>query len=53
MPFAYGPLINVMMEQEGSAEKVIDLLIREGKPNRLELPIPPELKGSIFAEDDQ
>jgi phage replication initiation protein len=50
---SYGPLINVMIEQEGSPEKVIEMLIREGKPKRLELPIPPELKGPILTEDDQ
>lgn len=32
---AYGPLINVMMEVEGSAEKVIEQLIRPGSPARL------------------
>jgi hypothetical protein len=42
-----------MIEQEGSPEKVIEMLIREGKPKRLELPIPPELKGPILTEDDQ
>ena len=32
---AYGPLINVMLEVEGSAEKVIEQLIRSGSPARL------------------
>lgn len=32
---AYGPLINVMLEVEGSAEKVIEQLIRSGTPARL------------------
>ena len=32
---AYGPLINVMLEVEGSAEKVIELLQRSGVPSRL------------------
>lgn len=41
---AYGKLINVMLEQEGSAEKVIEKLIRDGIPKRLEIPCPPELK---------
>lgn len=50
---AYGPLINVMMEQEGSAEKVVELLIRGGKPARLELPIPPELTGHILPRRDE
>lgn len=34
---AYGPLINVMLEVEGSAEKVIEQLIRSGTPTRLSL----------------
>lgn len=38
-----GRLINVMIQQEGSAEKVINKLIRSGKPTRLDIPIPPEL----------
>lgn len=36
---AYGKLLNVMMEVEGSAEKVIEKLIRDGIPKRLDLPI--------------
>ncbi len=32
---AYGPFINVMLEVEGSAEKVIEQLIRPGSPARL------------------
>jgi hypothetical protein len=50
---SYGPLLNVILEQEDSPEKVIELLMREGKTARLELPIPPELKGPILTEDDQ
>jgi phage replication initiation protein len=34
---AYGPLINVMLEVEGSPEKVIELLQRPGIPARLQL----------------
>ena len=34
---AYGPLINVMLEVEGSPEKVIERLKRSGVPSRLEL----------------
>ncbi|MGR9044896.1 MAG: replication initiation factor domain-containing protein [Gammaproteobacteria bacterium] len=34
---AYGPLINVMLEVEGSPEKVLELLKRPGFPSRLEL----------------
>ena len=37
----YGKLIAVMLEVEGSAEKVVEMLIREGIPNRLNIPIPP------------
>jgi phage replication initiation protein len=38
-----GRLINVMIQKEGSPEKVIEKLIRSGKPARLDIPIPPEL----------
>ena len=34
---AYGPLINIMLEVEGSPEKVIELLKRPGIPARLKL----------------
>lgn len=34
---AYGPLINVMLEVEGSPEKVIEILQRPGVPSRLAL----------------
>lgn len=34
-----GPLINVMMSVEGTAENVIEKLIREGIPKRLRLPL--------------
>jgi len=40
---SYGPLINVMFAHEGSAEKVIEKLIRDGAPKRLDIPVPPEL----------
>ena len=33
---AYGALINVMLEREGSAERVVELLRREGTPKRLQ-----------------
>lgn len=49
---AYGPLINVMMEKEGSPEKVIETLIRDGKPARLQLPVPPEHTGPILPSED-
>lgn len=35
---AYGKHINVMMEKEGSAEKVIEKLRRDGIPSRLDTP---------------
>jgi phage replication initiation protein len=35
----YGKHINVMLEIEGSAEKVIEKLIRQGIPKRLNIPI--------------
>ena len=35
---AYGKLVNVMMEMEGSAEKVVEKLIRDGIPSRLNTP---------------
>ena len=41
----YGKHINVMLEIEGSPEKVIDKLIRNGIPKRLDLPIPAEKEG--------
>lgn len=50
---AYGPLINVMMQKEGSPEKVIEALIRDGKPARLQLPVPPEYTGSTLPSEDQ
>jgi phage replication initiation protein len=33
---AYGPLINVMLEREGNAERVVEKLRRNGVPRRLE-----------------
>ena len=42
---AYGKHINVMMEVEGSAEKVVEKLRRAGLPSRLDLPIPPGYGG--------
>lgn len=41
---AYGPLINVMLGVEGDTDKIVTKLIGDGKPRRLELPVPPELK---------
>ena len=35
---AYGKHINVMLQKEGSAEKVVEKLIRAGLPKRLSLP---------------
>jgi phage replication initiation protein len=32
---AYGTLINLMLEREGSAERVVELLRRDGVPKRL------------------
>jgi len=43
---SYGKFINVMMKVEGSAEKVIERLIREGVPSRLDWD---NLKTSEFA----
>jgi phage replication initiation protein len=36
----YGKHLNVMLEIEGSAEKVLEKLIRVGIPKRLDMPIP-------------
>lgn len=36
---AYGKHINAMMQREGSAERVVELLIRSGLPARLNLPL--------------
>jgi phage replication initiation protein len=33
---AYGPLVDIMLEREGSAERVVDKLWRNGTPKRLE-----------------
>ena len=38
---AYGPLINVMVEQEGDYKVIIDRLRSDGVPNRLKLPVLP------------
>jgi phage replication initiation protein len=50
---SYGRLINLMLQQEGTPEKVIERLIRDGKPARLMLPIPPEHTGPILLSEDQ
>jgi phage replication initiation protein len=42
---AYGSLINVMLQVEGSAEKVIEKLIKDGIPKRLDLPVVPKGEG--------
>ena len=42
---AYGKLINVMLEVEGSESKVIEKLKRLGIPSRLDLPKVPEGEG--------
>jgi phage replication initiation protein len=39
---AYGRLFNVMLAVEGTPEKVLEKLIRSGKPARLDFPAPPE-----------
>ena len=36
---SYGKHLNVMLEVEGSAEKVLEKLVRDGIPKRLDLPI--------------
>jgi len=36
---AFGKLINVMSEVEGSSEKVVERLVRKGTPSRLEIPV--------------
>jgi hypothetical protein len=33
-----------MLAQEGSAEKVVEILVRDGIPRRLEMPCSPELQ---------
>ena len=40
---SYGKHINVMLAKEGSPEKVVEKLIREGIPKRLQIPVPPEI----------
>jgi len=40
---AYGKHLNVMLEKEGSLEKVFEKISRPGLPTRLDIPIPPEL----------
>ena len=42
---SYGKHLNVMLEIEGSPEKVIEKLIRSGIPKRLDLPIPAKNEG--------
>jgi phage replication initiation protein len=45
---AYGRMINVMMQVEGSADKVVEKLRREGVPARLRLP---EIEGGLFGTE--
>jgi phage replication initiation protein len=42
---AYGRMINVMLKVEGSAERVVEKLRRDGVPGRLRLP---EIEGGMF-----
>jgi phage replication initiation protein len=42
---SYGKQLNVMLEVEGSAEKVLAKLIRNGIPKRLDLPIVDKSEG--------
>lgn len=46
---AYGQHISVMLAVEGSAEKVVEKLVRKGKPARLDLPVPPEYVDDLKA----
>lgn len=39
---SYGRLVNAMMEQEGSAEKVVERIRRAGVPDRFQLPRVPD-----------
>lgn len=41
---AYGRLLNVMLEVEGSPDKVLKKLQKAGKPKRLQMPTIPEVK---------
>ncbi len=43
---AYGKLFSVMLEVEGSAEKVVELIRRPGVPARLNHPARPKIDGS-------
>jgi phage replication initiation protein len=43
---AYGKLFSVMLEVEGSPEKVVDLLVRPGVPARLNHPARPKIDAS-------
>lgn len=45
LSLAYGRMVNTMMEVEGSAEKVVELIRRPGIPKRLDLPVIPEGEG--------
>lgn len=39
---AYGRHLNIMLAVEADPEKILQKLIRPGKPARLEIPAPPE-----------
>lgn len=49
---AYGRMLNVMLEVEGSPEKVVEILKRNGAPARLELG-GESLASLITGHDDQ
>jgi phage replication initiation protein len=49
---AYGQLLGVMLEVEGSPEKVLEKIARPGLPRRLRLPIPPEAREAEGAHPD-
>ena len=42
IPGRYGPLLNVMMDVEGSSEVVVERLRRDSVPRRLRLPNVPD-----------
>lgn len=42
---AYGRMVNTMLEVEGSAEKVVEMIRRPGLPKRLDMPVIPEGEG--------
>lgn len=48
----YGQLLSVMLEVEGSPDKVLKKITRPGLPKRLRLPIPPETREDGRAHPD-